>query len=143
MKATIEANANTIHDFAKTWKQEVNVTNVSPTEIRDLMTKAGSKIASVHFTKRSDNTIRKMCYRLGVTNPKTAIAPKGKVPNKKKIDIANLQLTVYDVNKVVRNKDGDIEYDDNGKQKRGAWRTVPLENVIRVCVDGVTYHITK
>jgi len=132
MKATIEVNktANQVHDVAKQLGSNVTLTKVTPSEVRTIMRKAGTKIASVHFEKRSDKSLRKMCYRLGVTNPKT-------------VDSTNNQITVYDVNKVVRNRDGEIEYDENGKQQRGAWRTVPLENVTRVCVDGVTYQITR
>jgi hypothetical protein len=44
----------------------------------------------------------------------------------------NVQMTVFDVNKVVRNKDNEIV-------GRGAWRTVPLENVERVVANGVEY----
>jgi len=145
MKATIEVNktANQVHDVAKQLGSNVTLTKVTPSEVRTIMRKAGTKIASVHFEKRSDKSLRKMCYRLGVTNPKTANAPTGKNANRKTVDSTNNQITVYDVNKVVRNRDGEIEYDENGKQQRGAWRTVPLENVTRVCVDGVTYQITR
>lgn len=144
MKATLEVSkaVTTVHSIAKELGTDVTLTRVTPKELRTLMRKAGTKIASVHFTKRSDNSLRKMCYRLGVTNPKTATAPKGNT-NKKSIDVSNNQMTVYDVNKVVRNGKGEIQYGDNGKQLRGAWRTVPLENVTRVCVDGVTYCITR
>jgi len=136
MKATIEVEktVNQIHNTAKELNSSVTLTKATPSEIRDLMRKAGTKIASVHFIKRSDNKLRKMCYRLGVTNPKHSTSPKGK-SKRKEINLKNKQMTVYDVNKVIRNKDGETT--------RGAYRTVPLENVKRVCVDGVTYQITK
>jgi len=69
-----------------------------------------------------------------VTKPKNSVHPKGN-KKKKSVDMDNKQMTVYDVNKVTKSK--------NGEMKRGAYRTVPLENVRRVCVDGVTYQITN
>ena len=134
MKATIEVEktVNQIHSTAKELKSSVTLTKVTPSEVRDLMRKAGSKIASVHFVKRSDKKLRKMCYRLGVTNPKNYTSPKGN-SKRKDVDNKNKQMTVYDVNKVTRNQDGEMQ--------RGAYRTVPLENVVRVCVDGVTYQM--
>jgi len=136
MKATIqvEKTVNQIHTAAKDLNGPVTLTKVTPSELRTLMRKAGSKIASVHFVKRSDKKLRKMCYRLGVTNPKNSSSPKGS-SKKKSVDRNNKQMTVYDVNKVTRTRDGEM--------KRGAYRTVPLENVTRVCVDGVTYQITN
>ena len=91
----------------------------------------------------SNNELRKMCYRLGVRNPTSASRPKGGSQNRKAINKKNKQMTVFDVNKVCRDRQGNIKYDDDGKQLRGAWRTVPLENVIRVCVDGVVYQINQ
>ena len=51
----------------------------------------------------------------------------------KRRDLENGQMTVFDVNKVVR-KDGEVI-------GRGAWRTVPLENVVRICVNQKVYSI--
>jgi hypothetical protein len=145
MKATIEVNqtADEIHTVAKQLGgQTVTLTDVSTAEVETLLRKAGSKIANVRFTKRSNNGLRRMCYRLGVTNPQTASKPKGKT-NRKDINKKNTQMTVYDTNKVVRDVRGAIKYDENGKQLRGAWRTVPLENVTRIAVDGVIYEIVS
>jgi hypothetical protein len=145
MKATIQVTktANGVHSVAKELGgQTVTLNNATPNEIETLLRKAGSKIASVHFKKRSNNELRKMCYRLGVTNPTSATRPKGANNGRKQINKQNKQITVFDVNKVCRDRQGNIKY-ENGKQLRGAWRTVPLENVTRICVDGVTYQVSN
>ena len=49
------------------------------------------------------------------------------------MDAKNDQMTVLDVNKVV--------YKDGAVVGRGAWRTIPLENVERICNKGTTYVI--
>ena len=150
-------------------KQQViyRLSDCQPDDVRKIMEGVGSRIGSVHFKKRKDGSTRKMCYRLHVQNPTHASTPKSQSSyqtlsvcqncgrsdckssnrvdkkifvgntssiNKKVIDHRNDQMTVFDVNKV-------IGRDDTGKQKRGAWRTVPLENVIRICANGVIYEI--
>jgi len=146
-------------------------------DIRKIMEGVGSRIGSVHFRKRSDGSLRKMCYRLHVQNPTYANSPKGqegqegqtekrsqlekvcpscgrsdcpslkflvippvktssKAPSKGVIDVKNNQMTVFDVNKV-------IGKDETGKLKRGAWRTVSLESVERICVQGTVYEIAE
>jgi len=45
-------------------------------------------------------------------------------------------MTVFDVNKVVRDDSGTII-------GRGAWRTIPLERVERICNKGVLYIINR
>lgn len=156
--------------------------------LRDRLQEAGTQIASVHFRKRSNNKLRKMCFRLKVKNPSVAIAPSGSkksndkfqtistvstgtelvckycgrkkgecvggpfiaktvkrvdsvqvpkarmVKSKREIDLKNNQMTVLDVNKVVRDSEGKV-------LGRGAWRTIPLENVERICVKGTVYEI--
>ena len=76
-----------------------------------------------------------MAYRLHCVKPTYATKPTGKrfIKNKAK-DSDNLQLTVLDVNKVLRNKKGRIS-------GRGQWRTVPLETVQRIKVRGKIYKI--
>ena len=69
--------------------------------VRSVISSAGSKIASVHFKKRTNGELRKMAYRLHVQNPTVAKAPIGKSNTKNK-DKDNLQMTVFDVNKVNR-----------------------------------------
>jgi hypothetical protein len=101
-------------------------------KVRAAMESAGTRIGSVHFRKRSGGELRKMAYRLHVQNPSVANKPKGNSQSKRVTDAMNVQMTVFDVNKVVRNKDNEIV-------GRGAWRTVPLENVERVVANGVEY----
>ena len=141
--------------------------------VRDKILEAGTTIGSVHFNKRGGGELRKMSYRLHVTNPTVAAVPKSKmatkiekvtkkvcsicgnydckigpfktitvdVPvavkkvDKKEIDTRNNQITVLDANKVVRDKDGKVI-------GRGAWRTIPLENVVRIRNKGTTYIIS-
>lgn len=130
--------------------------------IRDAIENAGTTIGSVHFNKRTGKgDLRKMSYRLHVTNPTTAAAPKGlkrvctvcgktedkcttgpyqyapsTKKSKKSIDASNDQITVLDANKVVRDKSGEVI-------GRGAWRTVPLEKVTRIANCGTTYIINR
>jgi hypothetical protein len=127
-----------VHKLAKAFgEDQVTLQDVKPEEMRTLLQQAGNKIGSVHFKKRKTGVLRKMCYRLHVKNPSAASKPKG--TNRKNINVNNQQMTVFDVNKVLRNRQGEILFNDEGKQQRGAWRTVPLENVVRACIDGVTY----
>jgi len=104
-------------------------------KVRKLILSAGNTIGSVHFRKRSDGSRRRMCYRLHSSKPTYATKPTGKM-HKQRVakDSDNFQMTVLDCNKVVRDKKGRIS-------GRGAWRTIPLENVERVCVRGKIYKI--
>ena len=104
--------------------------NPTSDEIRTVLESAGNQMGSVHFVKRSDGSLRKMSYRLHVRNPSVAAKPKG-VGNRKATDGLNEQLTVFDVNKVIR-KDGEVI-------GRGAWRTIPLRNVTRIVAGGKKY----
>ena len=118
----------------------MKVASCSVKEVKQLIESVGNKIGSVHFVKRSDGSLRKMCYRLHVQNPKYAPSPTRKSyedrDRKKMIDDYNYQITVFDVNKVVGK-------DECGNVKRGGWRTVALENVKRICVNGMTYEVTN
>ena len=147
MEATIVVNnpdVNEIHSVVKkSTAKTVQLSGVEPSDVETLLRKAGSKIASVHFRKRSNDELRKMCYRLGVRNPSSASRPKGGAQQRKVINQKNTQITVFDVNKVCRDRNGNIKYDENEKQLRGSWRTVPLEKVTRICVDGVVYEINN
>jgi len=136
---------------------EVLAWNPPMSWIRETIEKAGTTIGSVHFRKRSDGKLRKMSYRLGVKNPSFASAPKGlkevgedevayktyklckdatyKI-SRKVIDRENNQMTVFDANKVIRGEDGAI-------LGRGAYRTIPLENVERISNKGIIYTIKR
>ena len=130
-------------------KNTVKAINPPISWVKSRIEEAGSKIGNVWFIKRKDNSLRKMCYKIGVSNPKNVKAPKGfkeSLPshgtcvgngmqltwNKSKyIDEANLQMRVYDVNHV--NEDG----------KRGAYRTVPLDRVTRIASNGQVFAIER
>jgi hypothetical protein len=104
-------------------------------KVRELILSADNTIGSVSFNKRSNGELRKMAYRLHVTNPSVGPAPKG-IRDTKTINAKNLQLTVLDANKVVRDDDGNI-------LGRGAYRTIPLEKVTSVTVRRTTYLIEE
>lgn len=102
---------------------------------------AGSKIGNVWFIKRTDGSLRKMAYKLGVFNPKNVAKPKGEKliekgnnltwRNTKFIDEKNLQMRVYDVNHV------------NEDYSRGAYRMINLPGVIRIASAGNIYLIQR
>ncbi|UCG94505.1 MAG: hypothetical protein JSW13_01735 [Candidatus Aerophobus sp.] len=104
-------------------------------KVRQLLKQAGNTIGSVHFVKRSDGSLRKMCYRLHTYKPTYATKPSGKNFKARQAKNADKQMmTVLDVNKVRRDKKGRIA-------GRGDWRTIPLENVTRIKVKGMIYKI--
>jgi len=143
-------------------KQEVIAWNPPIDWIKQRIEEAGTTIGSVYFNKRKDNVLRKMCYRLHVTEPSIAIKPKGAKTtqvckkcglksgecksgnyktvivgkNRKLIDSNNDQITVLDTNKIVRDKKGKII-------GRGAWRCVPLDKVVRISNQGKVYIINR
>ena len=116
--------------------------------VKAQLLKAGDKFGSVWFYKREDATLRKLCYKLHVAKPKYVAAPRqeglGKVKSIKRKDGMevltfskhkvmaenNNLLTVFDVNYVQRDKDGKVT------GKRGGYRSVPLENVVRIFAGG-------
>ena len=101
--------------------------------VKKLILSAENTIGAVSFIKRSNRQLRNMSFRLHVKNPSYAPKPvMGK--SKWKKDLENLQMTVLDVNKVIRDSAGKII-------GRGAYRTVPLENVVGVVVKGRSYII--
>jgi len=104
-------------------------------KVRGKIESAGNTIGAVCFEKRTDETQRCMSFRLHVKNPSFA-APPSQDLNRRDIDRENLQMTVLDVDKVIRNTKGKII-------GRGAYRTIPLENVHRVSVKGVVYSVDK
>lgn len=125
--------------------------------IQEKILEAGTKMGSVWFNKREDNSLRKMVYRLHVSVKDAKVEPKAKprgdvfarakqalkdnkpiivknaVP-RKDVDSKNNQMTVYDVNKVTV---------VDGKKVRGAYRTLPLEGIVRICNNGIIYKIEK
>ncbi len=102
--------------------------------VKKIIMSAGNQMASVHFRKRSDGSKRRMSFRLHVRKPTYARAPSSKDKKRSKINRANKQLTVFDVNK--------IRYNHKGLMcGRGDFRTIPLETVSRICVNGEIYRI--
>lgn len=150
-------NTKTI-DSAKTYK-EVIAFNPPVEWVKAKIEESGTKMGSVWFNKRENNELRKMSYRLHVQNPTTAKLKKADYDakaclaraaqalkdnkaivikngiSKKSSDKLNNQMTVLDVNKVVSNVDG--------TKGRGAWRTIPLEKVTRICNNGIVYKIER
>ena len=118
----------------------VKLSNPPAATVKALIKSAGTNIGSVYFYKKEDNSLRKMCYRLHVKNPSIAKFKTEKDSTaskaKQKVDKANDLITVYDVNKVVRDVWG-------LKVGRGSWRTVPLDRVIRIVASGVEYLIER
>ena len=126
----LEMKKRKIRDRKITW-------NTLPERIKKVRAKilsAGNTIGAVEFIKRTDDQTRRMSFRLHVQSPSFVTRPK-KSNNKFK-DLENLQLTVYDVNKVNRDYRGKII-------GRGAYRTIPLENVMRISVKGTVYRVEK
>jgi len=111
--------------------------NTSLDRVRQIIESAGTHLASVWFIKRSTGELRKMSYRLHVTNPSIAQKPSGDNTSERKArDEANNQITVFSNNEVVRDPDGN-------KIGRGDWRTIPLENVRQITIRGKRYIFKK
>jgi len=132
-------------------KEKVVVVNPPIELIRNKILQAKNNIGSVWFMKKSNGELRKMTYRLHVINPSVAKKPNGlnvgdrigsnikpikRIDKKKDIDARNNNMTVFDCNAVVRDMMGN-------KIGRGAWKTIPLENVIRIKSNGKVYEIMR
>ena len=102
---------------------------------KKLLTSAGSNIGSVWFHKRSDGTLRKVSYRIGVSNPSYEKKPKGKrFLERKSRDAEKNLITVFDTNV--------MKYNDEGRLcGRGGYKSIPLDSVVRVKVNGVIHYI--
>lgn len=105
-------------------------------KVKSLIKSAGNNIFAVSFYKKSDGSLRRMACRLHVHKPFYANKPSGKkFKRSRSKDEINNQI-VFDVNKITYNSRGRM----NG---RGAWRTIPLENVTRIKVGGTIYRIVS
>jgi len=103
--------------------------------VKGLILSAGNHIGSVHFRKRSDGSKRRMSYRLHVKEPTYAKAPSGKKSYKhRKINDENDLVTVFDCNKIKYNHKDRI-------CGRGEYRSIPLDTVYRICVNGEIYKV--
>ena len=103
--------------------------------VKKIIESVGNQIGSVYFRKRSDDKKRRMSFRLHVTRPSYAPVPQNKkARNRKAIENKNLMLTVFDTNK--------IRYNNKGNMcGRGDYRTIPLDRVERICVNGTIYKV--
>lgn len=96
--------------------------------VRKLMETAGTNIGSVSFIKRETGRLRRIAYRLHCV-PVYAPIPKG---NRKAINKKHNLITVLDVNQPLYNRKGHII-------GRGAWKSIPLDSVVRVKAGGTIY----
>ena len=99
---------------------------------RKLIKSAGNNIGNLWFHKRSDGKLRKMSFRIGVTHPSYAKIPTGKKLHK---DSDYNLITLFDTNAVNYNRAG------TKMTGRGAWKSVPLDKIIRVSVGGTIHKI--
>lgn len=100
-------------------------------KVKKLLLSAGNTIGNVHFYKRSDGKLKKMSYRLNVRKPSYSKPPTGK----SRVDREDLELlTVYDTNC--------LRYNSKGRLcGRGSYKTISLDGVCRVSVNGEKYKI--
>jgi len=102
--------------------------------VRKLMLSVGNRIGVVHFIKRSDGKKRRMSYRVHVRKPQYASIPNGKSKNRNEINKAKDLLTVFDTNVMRYNQKGRI-------CGRGDWRSVSLDSVTRLSLNGEIYKV--
>lgn len=110
--------------------ETILVYGAKPENIRELIKEVGNKIGAVHFLKRKDGSLRKMAYHLHVSKNKQL-----KSGFNSSFDIKNKQIRVFDYNKIIHGIDG--------SKKRGAYRMIPLENVIRIAINKKVYLIKR
>ena len=104
--------------------QTVWVYHASNENIKSLLRQAGSNFGAVHFVKKTDGTLRKMCYKLGVH--------KNGGTSKIKRQSTSL-MTVWDTNKQTKTSDGETI--------RGAYRSINLDGVTQITSGGTKYII--
>jgi len=103
--------------------------------VRKLIQSAGNQIGSVWFRKRSDGSKRKMSYRIHVCKPTYASTPKNSNSIKhKEINKQHNLITVFDCNAVRYNRKDKMS-------GRGEWKSIPLDTVARVAINGEIYKI--
>jgi hypothetical protein len=111
----------------------VNVNSVEEKveKAKNLIMSSGNKLFSVWFVKRSTGKNRRMVCRRRVMSPSYAKTPKGK-NNNKEINEKHSLITLFDCNSLRYNKKGKL----NG---RGNWKSVPLDSITRIKVNGKIY----
>ena len=106
--------------------------------IKKLLMSVKDKIGSVYFKSRSSGKVKRMAFKLHVKNPKYAKKPKKpKSKNfmeRKSRDAEKNLLTVFSTNSLRYDKDGRL-------CGRGDYRSIPLEGVFRVKVNGIIHKI--
>ena len=103
--------------------------------VKKLMESVGENFGSVWFLRRKDGTLRKMAYKLHVTNPSWAPKPTGEnFLYKKTQDAEKNLITVFDTNFVRKNNTGRM-------CGRGGYKSLGLDSVVRLKVGGVIYKI--
>jgi hypothetical protein len=101
--------------------------------VKKLMESVGENFGSVWFLRRKDGTLRKMAYKLHVQHPTYAKEPTSeKFLYKKAMDSEKSLITVFDTNFCRYNN-------KNRLCGRGSYKSVPLDNVIRLKVGGTIY----
>ena len=98
--------------------------------VKKLMETAGTRIGAVSFIKRENGRLRRIAYRLHCV-PNYAPVPKGSKARKAQ-DRKNKLITVLDMNQPLYNRKGHII-------GRGAWKSIPLDTVVRVKAGGTIY----
>lgn len=105
--------------------------------VKELIQSAGNQIGSIYFRKRSDGSRRRISYRIHVRKPTYAKAPSGKNISYRKAQDSNHGLiTVFDTNMIRRNNQGKM-------CGRGGYKSIPLNGVYRVKVNGEVYRIVS
>ena len=102
-------------------------------KVSALMNSIGNQIGSVWFHKRSNGELRKIAFRNHVTKPQYEKEPTGEKFLYKKAKDAEKDLrTIFDCNV--------LRYNNKGKLcGRGAYKSLPLDGVVRLKVGGVIY----
>ena len=106
-------------------------------KVREKILSAGNTIGAVVFEKRTDETLRRMSFRLharkSLCHASRTKKTKKTISTREK-DLKNLQLTVLDVNKTIRDSEGN-------KIRKSLYRVIPLELVQKISVRGITYTV--
>jgi len=100
--------------------------------VKRLLETAGTNIGSVSFIKRSDNSPRRIAYRIHCRKPTFAPIPSGKDPARRERNRKQNLITLLDVNQPLYNSKGHII-------GRGQWKSIPLDSVVRIKSAGVIY----
>lgn len=125
--------------------------------VKKMIDSVGTRIGAVEFIKRTDGSLRKMCYRLHVNTPSQSSGPKAKIYPKKDESgfIRNSQgrftkALVRDIHgrfvkdtqkisKQINERNNQVTVFDvnkvefkDGQKIRGAYRTIPLDGIKKV-----------